>query len=38
VLRGLVAAHLDDGVLRVTVPFKELPAPKKIAISAKAKK
>lgn len=33
-----IAAHLSDGVLRVTVPFKELPAPKKIAISAKSKK
>lgn len=33
-----IAAHLEDGVLKVTVPFKELPTPKKIAISAKAKK
>lgn len=33
-----VAAHLEDGVLKVIVPFKELPAPKKIAISVKAKK
>ena len=24
-----IVAHLDDGVLKVTVPFKELPAPKK---------
>lgn len=35
---GNIAAHLEDGVLKVTVPFKELPAPKKIAISAKKKK
>lgn len=27
-----IKAKLDDGVLRVTVPFRELPAPKKIAI------
>lgn len=33
-----VAAHMEDGVLRVTVPLRELPAPKKIAIAAKSKK
>lgn len=35
---GAIKAHLDDGVLKVTVPFKEVPAPKKIAIQSKAKK
>lgn len=33
-----VEARLDDGILKVTVPFKELPAPKKIAIASKNKK
>lgn len=28
-----ISAHIKDGVLKVTVPFKELPAPKKIAIN-----
>lgn len=28
-----VTADFTDGVLRVTVPFKELPAPKRVAIS-----
>lgn len=32
-----VKAHMDKGVLKVTVPFKELPAPKKIAINGGAK-
>jgi HSP20 family protein len=27
-----VKAHFKDGVLKVTIPFKELPAPKKVAI------
>lgn len=27
-----IDAHMKDGVLKVTVPFKKLPAPKKIAI------
>jgi HSP20 family protein len=27
-----IEAHMKDGVLKVVVPFKELPAPKKIAI------
>lgn len=30
-----IEAHMDHGVLKVTVPFKELPQPKKIAIKAK---
>jgi HSP20 family protein len=33
-----VDAHFDNGVLKVTVPFKELPKPKKIAISSGTKK
>lgn len=32
-----VEAQMENGVLRVVVPFKELPAPKKIAIKAKNK-
>lgn len=33
-----IEAHLDEGVLKVKVPLTPLPEPKKIAISAKAKK
>lgn len=33
-----IEAHLDDGVLRVSVPLTPLPEPKKIAISAKKQK
>lgn len=33
-----IEAHMDNGVLKVVVPFKELPAPKKIAIKAKSGK
>lgn len=33
-----VGAHFDNGVLKVTVPLKELPKPKKVAISAGKKK
>jgi HSP20 family protein len=29
-----VEAHFDNGVLKVRVPFKELPAPKRVQISA----
>lgn len=32
-----IEAHLDDGVLKVSVPLTPLPEPKKIAISAKNK-
>jgi HSP20 family protein len=32
-----VEANFDNGVLKVTIPFKELPKPKKIAIKAKNK-
>jgi HSP20 family protein len=34
----IIQAHLDEGVLKVKVPLTPLPEPKKIAISAKAKK
>lgn len=30
-----IVAHMDEGLLHVVVPYKELPKPKKIAISAK---
>jgi len=33
-----INAHLDDGILRVTVPLTALPEPKKIAIESKSKK
>lgn len=33
-----IKARLDDGVLKVVVPFKELPQPKRIAIESTAKK
>jgi HSP20 family protein len=33
---GKINAHFARGVLKVTVPFKELPTPKKIAITAEA--
>ena len=33
-----VKAEFDDGVLKVTIPFKELPQPKKIAIDNGKKK
>jgi HSP20 family protein len=33
-----IEAHLDDGVLKVTVPLTPLPEPKKIAIASKASK
>lgn len=32
-----INAHLDDGVLRVSVPLESLPEPKKIEISSKKK-
>ena len=32
-----IEAHLNDGVLKVSVPLTPLPEPKKIAISAKKK-
>ncbi|HMQ96382.1 MAG TPA: Hsp20/alpha crystallin family protein [Candidatus Saccharibacteria bacterium] len=32
-----VEAHLDDGVLKVSIPLTPLPEPKKIAISSKKK-
>ena len=33
-----VEAHFDKGLLKVTIPFKELPAPKKVSITAGEKK
>lgn len=33
-----IKAHLEDGVLKVTVPYKELPKPKQIKITKKASK
>jgi HSP20 family protein len=33
-----IAAKFENGVLKVTIPYKELPQPKKIAISAKSSK
>jgi HSP20 family protein len=33
-----VEAHLDDGVLRVSVPLTPLPEPKKIAVKSRASK
>lgn len=33
-----IEARMDNGVLKVVVPFRELPAPKKIAIASKSKK
>lgn len=32
-----IEAHLDDGVLRVSVPLTPLPEPKKIAVNTKKK-
>jgi HSP20 family protein len=33
-----IAAHLDDGVLKVSVPLTPLPEPKKVAIASQKKK
>ena len=33
-----IEAHLEDGVLKVTVPLQALPEPKKIAITSRTKK
>jgi HSP20 family protein len=33
-----INAHMDEGLLKVTVPFKELPKPTKIEIQGKDKK
>jgi HSP20 family protein len=32
-----VQAHMENGILKVTVPLRELPSPKRIAINAKSK-
>ena len=34
---GKISAHFEDGMLKVAVPFKAMPKPKKIAIKAKKK-
>lgn len=36
--KGKIEAHLDDGVLKVTVPLTPLPEPKKIAVGSKTQK
>jgi HSP20 family protein len=33
-----IKAHFDDGLLKVTIPFKEVSKPKKIAIASKTDK
>ena len=33
-----IKAKLDDGVLKVSIPLRELPAPKKIAIETRSRK
>lgn len=33
-----IKAHMEDGILRVTVPLRELPEPKSIAITSGKKK
>lgn len=33
-----IDAHLEDGILKVTVPLQPLPEPKKIAVKARTKK
>jgi len=33
-----IQAHFDDGLLKVTIPFTELPQSKKITISSKPTK
>jgi HSP20 family protein len=33
-----IQAHFDDGLLKIIVPFKEIPLPKKIAIKTKLQK
>lgn len=34
---GKIEAHMENGLLKIAVPFKELPEPKKIAIKTKSK-
>ena len=33
-----IEAHLDDGILKVTIPLKALPEPKKITVKSKSSK
>lgn len=35
--QGKIAAHLEDGILKVTIPLKALPEPKKITVSSPSK-
>jgi len=36
--KAKIAANMENGVLEVVVPFKKLPAPKKVAIKSKSPK
>lgn len=36
--KGSIEAHMEEGVLKVKVPMKELPAPKKVAIKSRSTK
>lgn len=33
-----IKAHFEDGMLKVTIPFKKLPAPKKVSVTSSTKK
>lgn len=36
--REKIEAHLEDGILRITIPFREQPKPKKVSVKKKASK
>ena len=38
VVRDSIEAHLDDGILKVTIPVTPAPEPKKIAVKSHSKK